>query len=162
MDNGGNGEEPGAIQITEPIVFEIEAPVIPGLPVITTPPGVGLGGVAINIQYICPLSIHCGTDIPCNFTKAIALPLSLPLPVFSFPPSFAFPVFGFRFEIPPPIFVKCPAFEEEDASAQTVKDAEAAPPTEDPTEIPAPEDASVDLREGVVTDKKMADTLKSG
>ena len=114
---------PGAIQITEPIVFEIETPTIPGLPTLTTPPGIGLGGAAISFHYICPLSIHCGADIPCGPSYTLPLSLSIPLPTFSFPPTFNFPVFGFRIEIPPSIFLSCPAFEEKTVTKQKEKDA---------------------------------------
>lgn len=114
----------GAITIYEPIVFEIQTPTIPGLPTISTPPGIGLGGQAITIHYVCPLNIHCGSDTPCGVSFTLPLNLTLPLPVFSFPPQFNFPVFGFRFEIPPPLFIKCPAFEETDAITQKTKDEE--------------------------------------
>lgn len=156
-------EDDGAIQIIEPIVFEVEIPVIPGLPTTTTPPGVGLGGAAVKFNYTCPLSIHCGTDTPCGFNKTIALPLSIPLPVFSFPPTFNFPVFGFRFEIPPPIFVRCPAFPEEDYDAQKAADESATTPPEEESSIPEPEKQSVSTKEAIESgDTKLTDTFKEG
>jgi len=97
------------IQITEPIVFEIQTPTLPGLPTLDTPPGLGLGA-PINLNFTCPLSAYCGTDNPCNWSKTLPLSISIPLPSFSFPPQFNLPIFGFRFEVPPPIFVYCPAF----------------------------------------------------
>jgi len=131
----------GAIQIVEPLVFEIQTPTIPLLPTVSTPPGVGLSS-PIHINYVCPLSIHCGTDDPCSFTHTLPLSISLPIPVFTFPPEFNFPVFGFRFEIPPPIFLKCPAFKEEDAVAQAAKDVEPEPDEDEVRVDPPPADGT--------------------
>jgi len=105
------------MQIFEPVVIEVEAPAIPILPTITTPPlGIGLPP-PITISYTCPFSTYCGTDDPCDYTKTTPT-LSIPgIPSFSFPPLFNFPVFGFRIEVPPPLFVNCPALPKEEYQA---------------------------------------------
>ena len=46
------------------------------------------------------------------------------IPVFSFPPQFQIPSYGFRFEVPPPIFAKCPAFPEEKFEDNEERDGE--------------------------------------
>jgi hypothetical protein len=120
---GENGEV--KIQLMEPVVFEMKMDLsqfLPSIFQISTPPGIGLG-IPIVLNYKCPLSVHCGTDTPCEWTKKLPLGINIPLPTFSFPPIFKFPVFGFRFEVPPAIFIKCPAFKKLDAVEQQQYDA---------------------------------------
>lgn len=102
------------IQIIEPLVFEIELAILPpGIPVLTTPPGIGLS-FPISLNFTCPMSTYCGTDTPCGWGITLPLALTLPIPKFSFPPQFNLPTFGFRFEFPPSIFVNCPAMPDQD------------------------------------------------
>ena len=113
------------IKILEPIVIEIEAPTIPLIPTVSSPP-IGIPSVppAIAVAYECPMSIYCGTDTPCGWSwtmPSLAIPT---IPVFSFPPQFQIPSYGFRFEVPPPIFAQCPAFPEEEYADNKEKDGE--------------------------------------
>ena len=98
------------IQIIEPIVIEVEAPTIPLIPTVSSPP-IGIPSVPppIALNYECPLSIYCGTDTPCNWSWVMP---SLP--------------------IPPPIFAKCPAFPEEEFADNTERDGEKENVPEDP------------------------------
>jgi hypothetical protein len=120
MSNGGFIE----IQILEPIVIEVEAPTIPLIPTVSSPPiGISIPP-PISLSYECPLSIYCGTDTPCGWSWVMpSLPIPT-IPVFSFPPQFQIPSYGFRFEVPPPIFVKCPAFPEKDFEENKERDGE--------------------------------------
>lgn len=113
------------IQILEPIVIEIEAPSIPLIPTVSTPPiGIPTVPPPIAVAYECPLSVYCGTDTPCSWGWTMpTLPIPT-IPVFSFPPQFQIPSYGFRFEVPPPIFAKCPAFPEEEFADNQEKDGE--------------------------------------
>jgi len=103
------------IQILEPIVIEVEAPSIPLIPTVSSPP-IGIPSIIppIALSYECPLSIYCGTDKPCGWNWTMPTVPIPTIPVFSFPPQFQIPTFGFRFEVPPPIFAKCPSFPEEE------------------------------------------------
>ena len=113
------------LQIIEPIVIEIEAPSIPLIPTVSSPP-VGIPTIPppISVNYECPLSIYCGTDTPCGWSWTMpSLPIPT-IPTFSFPPQFQIPSFGFRYELPPPILQKCPAFPEDDFAKNQEKNGE--------------------------------------
>jgi len=104
------------VQITEPQVFEISTPTIPGLPagiLVDSPPGVSIT-TPIELQYTCPMATYCGASIPCSWGMSLPLALTIPFPVISFPPALNIPSFSFRLEVPPPIFVTCPAFPDSD------------------------------------------------
>lgn len=123
------------IQITEPQVFEIafEPPTIPGVGFITTPPGIGLTA-PIELQFECPMSVYCGAAVPCGWGTTLPLAFTVPFPVISFPPQINLPSFSFRLEVPPPIFVTCPAFPGSDWQENLESSQEEAPPEPPPQE----------------------------
>ena len=142
-------------QIIEPIVIEIEAPSIPLIPTVSTPP-IGIPSLIppIALSYECPLSIYCGTDTPCGWSWTMpTMPLPT-IPVFSFPPQFQIPTFGFRFEVPPPIFAKCPAFPEEEFEDNKERDGEKENVPED-NQIEANETVSAAIKDRVDMVKKL-------
>ena len=134
------------IQIIEPIVIEVEAPTIPLIPTVSSPP-IGIPSVPppIALNYECPMSIYCGTDTPCGWNWVMpSLPIPT-IPTFSFPPQFQIPSYGFRFEVPPPIFAKCPAFPEEEFADNQERDGEKDEIAEDEKVIAeATESASIE------------------
>ena len=135
------------IEILEPIVIEIEAPSIPLIPTVSSPP-IGIPSVPppIAVAYECPLSIYCGTDTPCGWNWTMpSLPIPT-IPVFSFPPQFQIPSYGFRFEVPPPIFAKCPAFPEEEFEDNQERDGEKENVPED-SKVEANENTSASAKE---------------
>ena len=142
------------IEILEPIVIEIEAPSIPLIPTVTSPP-IGIPSVPppIAVAYECPMAIYCGTDVPCGWSWTMpSLPIPT-IPTFSFPPQFQIPSYGFRFEVPPPIFVQCPAFPEDDFEKNQENDGEKDNLPED-NRIEADETASAVIKEQIEVVKK--------
>lgn len=142
MANGGAIE----LQIIEPIVIEIEAPSIPVIPTVSSPP-IGIPSIIppINVNYECPMSIYCGTDTPCAWSWTMpTLPVPT-VPVFSFPPQFQIPSFGFRFELPPPIFINCPAFPEDEFAENQERNGEKEEVNDDgEVNMPTEESASIE------------------
>lgn len=141
------------IDIIEPMVIEIETPTIPVIPTIDTPPAEIPLPPPIKAKYECPLSTYCGTDTPCKWE--VVLPqIPIPaIPSFSFPPQFNIPSFGFRFELPPPIFAKCPAFPEEEFSENRDRDG---------TKEEVPADVSVEASSSASAEIQPDDMTKLG
>jgi len=105
------------IEIIEPQTYTIGIDDM-GLPAIfkpiTTPPGIGTS-FSVDLSYTCPMSVYCSSNDPCNWQKTIMFPLAIPLPEFTIPTlSVNIPGISISIQVPPPIFVTCPAFPDSD------------------------------------------------
>lgn len=142
------------IEILEPIVIEVEAPTIPLIPTVSSPPVEIPVPPPIAVAYECPMSIYCGTDIPCGWSWTMPTPPIPTIPTFSFPPQFQIPSYGFRFEVPPPIFAQCPAFPEKEFENNQERNGETDNVPED-YQVKASETVSAIIKDEIDAVKKV-------